>query len=394
VTRAFYFTIVDIGRQDNGGALVCRNHAKRLAAVPGVQLTVCAAGPESQLSGVEAFAQDIGASLHYIPFHPTAAAAVSRWPYFYEVYAANHRGVDEELLRLIKAEQPQVLVVDYIPSALFIPSAYQARDLNRITITLNREVRFFRDLQRNAANGAGFSRSKIARLRLAIRQQWLFSRSTAVVALTKGDLGFLSLLPNARVIQPIFDSVGRGWVDKGRKDILFVGNLGHYAFSNHDAVEWICTKLSPSLLALDHRISIRIIGAEPSNVKSEWRRQNVEFLGVGDAALVDRELSETGLFIAPISNPFGSKIKLLDCLARGTPFAATRQALSGLAGLSATPSLSLDDPNRSAQTIQFYLANGRNAAMSETLRGELNTRLSRQQADWNRLMASLSTFAV
>jgi hypothetical protein len=95
--------------------------------------------------------------------------------------------------------------------------------------------------------------------------------------------------------------------------------------------------ISLSLLAIDHVISIRIIGAEPANVPSEWRRQNVEFLGVGDAALVDRELSETGLFIAPISNRFGSKIKLLDCLAIGTPFAATRQALSGLPGLSATP---------------------------------------------------------
>jgi hypothetical protein len=68
----------------------------------------------------------------------------------------------------IQAEQPQVLVVDYIPSAMFIPSAYKARDISRITITLNPEVRFFREVQRNSANGADFSGSSIARLRLAI----------------------------------------------------------------------------------------------------------------------------------------------------------------------------------------------------------------------------------
>ena len=152
------------------------------------------------------------------------------------------------------------MVVDYIPSAMFIPSAYAARGISRITITLNPEVRFFRDLQRNDANGADFSGSSIARLRLAIHQQWLFSRSAAVVALTKADLGPLNLLPKAHVIQPMFDSVDRKWTDKNRRDILFVGNIGHYP--NRDAVEWICTKLSSPLLAIDPGISIRIIGAE------------------------------------------------------------------------------------------------------------------------------------
>jgi Glycosyl transferases group 1 len=387
MTRVFYFTIVDIGRQDNGGGLVCRNHVKRAASVPGVELTICAAGPENQLLRTQAFADEVGAPLQFIPLRHSPPASVSRWPYFYEVQAASHRGVDEELLRLIHAEQPRVLIVDYIPSAMFIPSAYAARDIRRITITLNPEVQFFRDLQRSSANGADFSGSSIARLRLAIHQQWLFSRSAAVVALTKADLGPLSFLSKAHVIQPIFDSVDQKWAGKNRRDILFVGNIAHYP--NREAVNWICTKLSSPLLSIDPGISIRIIGAESENVPAEWRRPNVEFLGVGDAALVDRELCETGLFIAPISNPFGSKIKLLDCLARGTPFAATKQALSGLSQLRAVPLMRLDDPNQSAQTIRVHLDNGEGGTISEKLQRELNDRLSHQQAAWNRLIGSL-----
>jgi polysaccharide biosynthesis protein PslH len=387
MTRVFYFTIVDIGRQDNGGGLVCRNHAKRLASVPGVKLTLCAAGPETQFAGIQAFANDVSATLQFIPLRQSPPASVSRWPFFHEVQAASHRGVDKELLRLIQTEQPRVLVVDYVPSAMFIPSAYEVRDISRITITLNPEIRFFRDLQRKSANGADFSGSSIARLRLAIHQQWYFSRSAAIVALTKADLGPLSLLPKSNVIQPVFDSVERKWTGKNRRDILFVGNIGHYP--NRDAVEWICTKLSSSLLAIDPGISIRVIGAEAGNVPAGWRRPNVDFLGVGDAALVDHELCETGLFIAPISNPFGSKIKLLDCLARGTPFAATKQALSGLSQLSAVPLMRLDDPNRSAQTIRHHLDNG-GGTISEKLQLELNDRLSRQQAAWNLLIGSLA----
>ena len=194
MTRVFYFTIVDLGRQDNGGGLVCRNHAKRVASVSGVELTICAAGPETQFAGIQAFANEVGATLQFIPFRHSPPASVSRWPYFHEVHAVSHRGVDEELLRLIQAEQPRVLVVDYIPSAMFIPSAYKARDISRITITLNPEVRFFRELQRNSANGGDFSGSSIARLRLAIHQQRLFSRSAAIVSLTKADLGPLNSL--------------------------------------------------------------------------------------------------------------------------------------------------------------------------------------------------------
>lgn len=404
MARVFYFTIVDIGRRDNGGGLVCRNHAKRLAAIPGVELTICAAGPETQLSGIATFATEIGATLHFIPFHHQPSNNITRFPYFfYEALAANNREVDAELIRLIEVEQPRVLVVDYIPSAIFIPSAYRARNLNRITITLNPEVRFFRDLQRRASNGAEFSRSSIARLpleihqsiarlRLAIHQRWLFSRSAAVVALTKADLGLLSLLPKAHVIQPVFDGVLHGkWTNNGRREVLFVGNIGHYP--NREAVEWICMKLSSSLLKIDPGISVRIIGVEPGNVPAEWRRQNIEFLGVGDEMLVDRELSQTGLFLAPISNRFGSKIKLLDCLARGTPFAATRQALSGLAGLDAAPLLWLDDPDRSAQTIEFYLSNSRNVAVSEMLLRELDTRLAHQHTAWNKLVTSFISFA-
>jgi hypothetical protein len=386
--RVFYFTIVDIGRQDNGGGLVCRNHARRLASVPGVELTICAAGPQMQFAGIQTFANEVGATLQFIPLRHSPPASVSRWPFFYELQAASHRGVDEELLRLIQAEQPRVLVVDYVPSAMFIPSAYEARDISRITITLNPEIRFFRELQRKSANGADFSGSSIARLRLAIHQQWLFSRSAAIVALTKADIGPLNFIPKANVIQPIFDGADRKWINKNRRDILFVGNIGHYP--NRDAVEWICTKLSPSLLAIDPGISTRVIGAEAGNVPAGWRRPNVEFLGVGDATLVDWELCETGLFLAPISNPFGSKIKLLDCLARGTPFAATKQALSGLAQLSGVPLIRLDDPDRSAQMIRFHLDTGRGTAISEKLQWELDDRLSRQQAAWNRLIGSLA----
>jgi hypothetical protein len=50
----------------------------------------------------------------------------------------------------------------------------------------------------------------------------------------------------------------------------------------------------------------------------------------------------------------------------------------------------LDDPDQSAQTIRSHLDTGGGTAISEKLQRELDDRLSRQQAAWNRLIGSLA----
>ena len=102
---------------------------------------------------------------------------------------------------------------------------------------------------------------------------------------------------------------------------------------NRQAIEWLCLKFAPEF-AKHRGERIVIVGAGsdafPSGVPG-----NVDLLGPSTREAVEQLYQGCGLFVAPIANSHGSKIKLLRCLSFGTPFLATRNALSGLRGLDA-----------------------------------------------------------
>ena len=143
--------------------------------------------------------------------------------------------------------------------------------------------------------------------------------------------------------------------------LFFVGNANH--LPNRQAIEWLCFKFAPEL-AKHSAARIVIVGAGadafPSGVPG-----NVDLLGASTTEAVEELYQECGLFLAPIANSHGSKIKLLQCLSLGTPFLATRNALSGLRGLEA-PLIDLDDAPAAARLAAALLADhGRRAALSE-----------------------------
>jgi hypothetical protein len=185
--RVLYFTCVPLGVTTNGGSLVCREHAGRIGAAPGVTLTVCTTGPGAQAAGDAAFAASIGARAVFLPWQDAAPAPRSRWPFLLEASAAAQPHVDAEFVALLADQRPDLLAVDYLPAALFIRRAYQTRT-RRLTITLNREARFFRDLRRHGLVPADASATLAAELRLAAFEHWVHARSHAVVALARGDL--------------------------------------------------------------------------------------------------------------------------------------------------------------------------------------------------------------
>jgi hypothetical protein len=156
VTRAVYFTLVPLFATTNGGALCCRDHVRRLAEDPAVDLLVCVTGPGEQRELNRQAVEALGADFEFLPFQQPAPAderqplsrrIAERWPLLYEGTALAQRQVDCRFMDLVRAVEPQILLVDYVPSAVFVPSAYSAA-IPRVTITLNREANFYRELRR------------------------------------------------------------------------------------------------------------------------------------------------------------------------------------------------------------------------------------------------------
>src|SRR5262245_14393273 len=114
VLRVLYFTIVDIGRTDNGGGLVCRNHATRIAETPNVSLTICNVGPASQRSGCEVFARQIGADFRFLTLDQGAHQRQMRWSFPFEAEAAAQSRVQGDAAHVVDEVHPDVVVVDYL----------------------------------------------------------------------------------------------------------------------------------------------------------------------------------------------------------------------------------------------------------------------------------------
>jgi glycosyltransferase involved in cell wall biosynthesis len=376
--RILYFTIVDIGRVDNGGGLVCRNHAARIAETSRVALTICNVGPPTQRAASEAFARQIGADFRFLELDPSASLPEIGSAFIFEREAAAQTRVHGQAAKVIDDVGPDIVVVDYLFSALYAPCIYRRRDLRRITITLNNESRFLKDLP--VRPGLPISRATIRRLWLY--EQSVYARSHAVVALNASDIVAFPWLKRV-VIAPILGESAQSW-QGGDGNLLFVGNANH--FPNRQAVEWLCVKFAPEF-AKRSAARIVVVGAGPEDVASGVP-SNVDLLGLSTTATVEQLYQGCGLFMAPIANNYGSKIKLLQCLSLGTPFLATSNALTGLRDLDA-PLIALDDaPAAAAVAAALLEDHGRRAKLSKRLKAYHSRALDAQRQSWRDILHS------
>jgi hypothetical protein len=377
VLRVLYFTIVDIGRVDNGGGLVCRNHATRIAETAKVSLTICNVGPSAQRSGSEAFARQIDADFRFLELDQDARQPEIRSAFLFEREAAAQIRVHREIAQVIDDVRPDIVVVDYLFSALYAPAIYRRRGLRRITITLNKESRFFAELP-TPQHSPSALRNVVRRLWLY--EQSIYARSHTVVALNGSDVPPFPWLRRV-TIAPIFEGGAKSW-HGGEGTLCFVGNVNH--LPNRQAIEWLCFNLAPEL-AKHSAARIVIVGAGPDAFPSGVPG-NVDLLGASTTEAVEQLCRECGLFLAPIANSHGSKIKLLQCLSLGTPFLATRNALSGLPGLEA-PLIDLDDAPAAARLAAVLLADHeRRADLSNSLTAYRARALEGQRQAWSKVL--------
>jgi glycosyltransferase involved in cell wall biosynthesis len=364
--KVLYCTVVPLVG-DNGGTIVCREHIQRLSEVEGCHLHVCAIGHKSFTSLGRPVADNFDATFHSIDFSSTDVSSFwskiaarflnrievrppffgRRWPFTLERTALDTRHTDDDFSQLLRQIQPNVIVIDYLFTALFIPSIFKS-DARIVTITMNREAAFFRDLRKLGKTDGQSSNSIISEYRLKRFERDVYARSDAVVAFSPGDL---PQQKNPDVItaciEPALNAETERWQLTESTHLFFVGNIVHYP--NYLAVQWLANKFAPEFRKVAPEVQLKIIGAATDAVPENWRQSNFEYLGTSTKEEVERQLRACRLFIAPIENNYGSKIKILQCLARGTPIVASAAALSGIPFSDQLPRFSLEDPAGAAR---------------------------------------------
>ncbi|MCT0199208.1 glycosyltransferase [Synechococcus sp. CS-1325] len=375
----------------SGGTIVCREHLRSISSTSGTQTHVFAP-PGPLIGGSADYAKAVGAFFHPLEFQhnrrffPDLPLIFSH-PFSMERHAALHRPVDHHFSKIVRDIRPDVIIIDYLFTSLYVPSAFHC-GVPVVMITLNREKEFYRDQRKLGVIPSQASNSRIAEWRLGRFENEVHANSDHIVVLSPHDIPTdCKQAARTTVIEPMLDNHPKRWCNEEQGNVFFVGNVNHYP--NLCAVRWLCESLAPHLAACAPELRITIIGAEPLEAPETWKQPNVVLLGRSTADEVLRQFTACGIFIAPIENSFGSKIKILEALSHATPLVATAEALTGVPGSTGIPLFTLDDPKGAAELITGIIRSPGNLEDLSRLMDEIrDSNLDRSRTAWPMLIQS------
>jgi glycosyltransferase involved in cell wall biosynthesis len=108
--------------------------------------------------------------------------------------------------------------------------------------------------------------------------------------------------------------------------LLFVGNFDHPP--NRDAARWLCNEIMPPVWQKSPSVVLWLVGRNPTS--------DIEALGSdrvrvwGEVPSVGEYLEKCTLFVAPLRQGGGMRIKLLEALSAGAPVVTTTLGSQGL----------------------------------------------------------------
>lgn len=263
--------------------------------------------------------------------HPLtlAAALLGPWPLL-----ACVNGLSPALTRRFKAllEQPwDIVQIEH--SYSFQPYAHALRELGQPFILTEHNLE-------SSLGGATYSRFPAWLAPLIAFDQWrarrwerrVFNLASHVVAVTETDAQAIRQLTRTPVDVVVNGVDCRGFAQVSRatqeQRILFVGNYEYPP--NIDAVTWALEEILPRLWQECPHARFAVAGyAMPADWAKRWPDPRIEWHGFVDDLRTLQ--AQSSLFLAPLRQGGGSKLKVLEALAAGLPLVSTAQGVSGLA---------------------------------------------------------------
>ena len=141
--------------------------------------------------------------------------------------------------------------------------------------------------------------------------------------------------------------------------MLFLGSFRHTP--NAVALEWFARSVMPHIRAVRPRARVVVIGADPPP------RYAFEDLGdavecVGFVEDIRQALARYAVFVCPVLNGSGVRVKLLEAFAAGMPAVSTYIGAEGLARKDGEFCLLADEPEQFAKKVVWLFENPEKAA--------------------------------
>jgi polysaccharide biosynthesis protein PslH len=189
------------------------------------------------------------------------------------------------------------------------------------------------ELTRTTANAA-FGPVRVLHRRFAtayeqLERRWL-PRFDDVLVTSQADAGRIRA-PRITVYPNTIPRVAEPSLNLRDHAVIFTGNLEYDP--NIGAMEWFSREVWPLIHRADPALQWRIAGRNPQAVpRSAARAPNVRILGAVSDAIA--EIARAKVAVVPLLAGSGTRFKILEAWAAGTPVVSTR---IGAEGLDATP---------------------------------------------------------
>ena len=154
--------------------------------------------------------------------------------------------------------------------------------------------------------------------------------------------------------------------------MLFLGGFRHTP--NQVAIDWFLRHVLPLVRSRRPTAKLLVIGPDPPppHAYADYRGV-VEFRGYVED--IRDALGACGVFLCPIQNGSGVRVKLLEAFAAGIPVVSTRLGAEGLTATDGQLCYLADDPGDFAEKVLFVLEHpGQAREMAERARAEVSAR--------------------
>src|SRR5690606_2615275 len=117
-------------------------------------------------------------------------------------------------------------------------------------------------------------------------------------------------------------------LDQEERTLIFVGTMNWYP--NIEAVTYLCNEVMPLLRKLGDNITLKVIGANPPEDIKKFNLTTTDIKVLGFVDEIRDHIETATLYVCPIMDGGGTKLKILDALGMGKAIVAHRIASEGI----------------------------------------------------------------
>ena len=301
-----------------------------------------------------------------------------------EVIVKRSNGMSRELRDILESERYQAVIIEYTQCIQYMKPILELRT----PVALVEHDIAYISMRRRAAVHTGFWgmiwRWEAARTEKYEKAGWkAFNRIITMSEVDRAEI--LKDAPYAQVdvIPNGVDTNGLPVMTEGDQPILvFVGWMRH--LPNRDGLAWFLDEVWPLIREQHHTVRFHIIGRGlPDNIRRIADLDDrVDYLGyVRD---IEDHVGKAWMSVVPIRIGSGSRLKILESMALGTPIVTTAIGCEGIAARDGEEVMIADAPKEFAEKVlSLLLDSDRRKQLAAKAR-----ELVEQQYSWDRISES------